>query len=316
MTGGKVMNQPLKYLILSLALILIISSIAYADEPKTDSLTNPYSWKKSLNAGLTLSQNSYSNNWTGGEAGNIAWVALANGTFEKQTSPIFNFRNTSNLQFGQTHQQDKVSKAWNRPQKTSDKIDLDNLGRFTLHIFIDPFVAFRFQSEFLDDSYSPLKRMINPILLTESAGIARMIFQKGKNQVITRLGFAFRQNLDRAIPATSADTLAKNTKLVTANDGGLESVTDAQYNLASNISYTGKLTIFKAVFFSKKNDFKGTPAANYWKAVDFNFENTIVASLTKLVAVNIYTQLLYDKEISLKGRFKETFGLGLTFKMI
>ncbi|HBC46706.1 MAG TPA: hypothetical protein DCZ43_06640, partial [candidate division Zixibacteria bacterium] len=219
-------------------------------------------------------------------------------------------------QFGQTHQQDKTTKHWNRPLKSSDKIDLDNLGRFTLHAFVDPFVAFRFQSQFLDASYDPMKRMINPILLTESAGIARMIYQKDKDQVLSRLGFAFRENLDRAIQGTAADILDKKTKLVSTNDGGIESVTDAQYKLASNISYTGKLTIFKAVFFSKKNDFKGTPAENYWKAIDVNWESTFAASLTKLITANLYTQVIYDKEISLKGRFKETFGLGLTFKLI
>jgi hypothetical protein len=299
---------------LSIAIFVILAlswSLAGAIDSAADS-ANTGAWKKTLDISLNMSQNSYSDNWIGGETGNIAWTALVNGTFEKQISPIFNFRNTSNLQFGQTHTQDKVTKVWNRPQKSTDKIDLDNLGRFTLHIFVDPFVAFRLQSQFLDDSYSPIKRTFNPILLTESAGIARMIYQKDKNQVLSRLGFAIRENIDKTI----ADTLSKNFKYKTSNDGGLESVTDVQYALHSNIGYTGKLTIFKALYFSRKNDFKGTPQANYWKTVDFNFESTIVASITKLIIVNFYTQLLYDKELSLKGRFKETLGLGLTYKLI
>jgi hypothetical protein len=234
------------------------------------------------------------------------------GSFEKQVSPKFNFRNTSNLQFGQIHSQDKLTKNWHRPTKSNDKIDLDNLGRFTLHSFVDPFVAFRFQSQFLDASYDPKKRMINPILLSESAGIARQLYTKDKDQLLTRLGFSIRQNLDRAI----SDSTTNNTKIKTASDGGLESVTDAQFKLATNISYTGKLTLFKAFYFSKKSDFKGTPAANYWKAVDVNFETTITASITKIISLNFYTQLLYDKEVSLKGRFKQTSGLGFVFKMI
>jgi hypothetical protein len=309
------MNRFLKKIILCVALLVLIPVVAFAVEAKVDSTTGPQPWKNALNIGLNLSQNSYSDNWAGGEAGNIAWVALANGTFEKQVSSKFNFRNTSNLQFGQTHQQDKTTKHWAKPLKSTDKIDLDNLGRFTLHTFVDPFVAFRFQSQFLDDSYQPLDRVINPILLTESAGIARMIYQKDKDQILSRLGFAFRQNLNRAIPGTPADTLAKNTKTLTTNDGGIESVTDAQYKLLSNVTYTGKLTLFKAVFNSKKNELKGLPNANYWKAVDVNWENTFAAAITKIIVVNLYTQLLYDKEIALGGRFKETFGLGLTYKM-
>jgi hypothetical protein len=288
------MQISLKQSILIIAVLAFGWSLARAIDPTTDS-TNTKAWKKTLDVGLNMSQNSYSDNWVGGEAGNISWTALANGTFEKQFSPIFNFRNTSNLQFGQTHTQDKVTKVWNRPQKSTDKIDLDNLGRFTLHAFVDPFAAFRLQTQFLDDSYSPIKRAFNPILLTESAGIARMIYQKDKNQVLSRLGFAIRENIDKTI----ADTLSKKFKYKNSNDGGLESVTDAQYAFGSNIGYTGKLTIFKALYFSKKNDFKGTPQANYWKAVDVNLENTVVASITKLIVVNFYTQLLYDKELSL-----------------
>jgi hypothetical protein len=310
------MNKFLIQSIFCAFILMILSVSALADGAKIDSITGSQPWKNSLNIGVNLSQNSYSDNWSGGEAGNIAWVILANGTFEKQVSSKFNFRNTSNLQFGQTHQQDKTTKHWAKPLKSTDKIDLDNLGRFTLHAFVDPFIAFRFQSQFLDDSYEPLKRAINPILLTESAGIARMIYQKDKDQVLSRLGFAFRQNLSRAIPGTPADTLAKNTKTVTTNDGGFESVTDAQYKLLSNVTYTGKLTLFKALYNSKKNVYKNTPAADYWKAIDVNWENTFAAAITKIITVNLYTQLLYDKEIALGGRFKETFGLGLTFKML
>lgn len=32
--------------------------------------------------------------------------------------------------------------------------------------------------------------------------------------------------------------------------------------------------------------------------------------------VNLYIQFLYDKEIDLGGRFKETMALGLTYKFI
>ncbi len=291
---------------------MCLAPLLDAQEAKPDTTPNPYAWKKTLTTSLNVSQNSYSDNWVGGEAGNINWVALVNGTFEKQVSPIFNFRNTSDLQFGQTHSQDMLTKHWNRPVKSTDKIDLDNLGRFTLHAFVDPFVAFRVQTQFLDASFTPKKRPFNPILLTESAGIARMVYQKDKDQLLTRLGLAVRENINRIV----SDTLTRKLKYDNSNDGGLESVTDAQFRIASNIGYTGKLTIYKAFFFSKKNEFKGTPQANYWKAVDVNLENTFVASITKVVAVTFYTQLLYDKQISLKGRFKETLGLGLTFKML
>ena len=299
------MRKPLYSIAVTLAVMLAIVSLASADP-----------WKNSLDLGLNLTQNSYSNNWTGGEAGSIAWVSLANGIFEKQVSPKFNFKNTSKLQFGQTHTQDEATKDWKKPIKSTDKIDIENVGRFTLQAWVDPYVAFRIESQFLDASYEPVKRLFNPILLTESAGIAKTIFAREKDLVSTRLGFSFRENIMRLIGPAAIDTINENLTTESSTDGGFESVTDAQYRLADNISYIGKLTLFKALFFSKADDFKGTPAEDYWKAVDVNLENGLSVAISKYISLNLYTQLLYDKQVDLAGRFKETFALGVTYKML
>ena len=42
---------------------------------------NAEGWKKSLDTDFTLTQNAYSDSWTGGEAGNISWVWNANGVY-------------------------------------------------------------------------------------------------------------------------------------------------------------------------------------------------------------------------------------------
>jgi hypothetical protein len=295
----------LKMAVLTAAIILMFGNSARS-EP----------WKNSVDLGLNLTQNSYSDNWAGGETGNISWVSLANGIFEKQYSPKFNFKNTSKLQFGQTHVQDVQSKDWQRPTKSTDKIDIENIGRLTLQAWVDPYVAFRIESQFLDASYEPFKRLFNPMLLTESAGIARTLHARDKDQFLTRLGFSFRENINRVIGPSAADTASETTSTETSTDGGIESVTDAQFKLAANIGYVGKLTLFKALFFSKEDDFAGTPAEDYWKAVDINLENGLSVAISKYVSLNLYTQLLYDKQVDLKGRFKETFALGLTYKMM
>ena len=299
------MRRPLFPLAIVLPIMLLAVSLATADP-----------WKNSLDLGLNLTQNSYSDNWTGGEAGSIAWVSLANGIFEKQVSPKFNFKNTSKLQFGQTHTQDEATKVWKKPVKSTDKIDIENVGRFTLQAWVDPYVAFRLESQFLDASYEPVKRLFNPILLTESAGIAKTIFARDKDLVSTRLGFSSRENTMRLLGPTAADTIDENLTTETSTDGGFESVTDTQYKIAENISYTGKLTLFKALFFSKADDFKGTVAEDYWKAVDVNLENGLSVAISKYISLNFYTQLLYDKQVDLGGRFKETFALGMTYKML
>lgn len=268
-------------------------------------------WSKSLVTDLTLTQNSYSDSWKGGEAGNVSWVWNANGVFEKQYTPKFDFRNTTKLSFGQTHIQNKETKNWEKPQKSTDLIDIENIGLFTLDAYVDPFVGLRFESQFLDASVPGINRYISPLKITESAGIARKFYAKEKDELFSRLGLAIRQIITKVV----TDTAMATTSTQSTNDGGIESVTDLKYTLSQTLRYTSKLSLYRALFYSKADDFKGTPKENFWKAIDVNWENSLSASVAKYVTVNLYTQLLYDKEIDKRGRLKETLSLGLTYTL-
>ncbi|HSG28427.1 MAG TPA: hypothetical protein VLA34_08095, partial [Candidatus Krumholzibacterium sp.] len=74
--------------------------------------------------------------------------------------------------------------------------------------------------------------------------------------------------------------------------------------------------VYQALIYSKKDDLAGTEMEDYWKAPDVNWENIFTANITKYLMVNLYIQLLYDKEVDLGGRFKQTMALGLTYKFI
>lgn len=268
-------------------------------------------WSRSLDLNFTMTQNSYSDSWTGGEAGSISWVSNANGVFENQVTPKFNFKNTTKLSFGQTHIQDKDTKQWARPVKSTDLIDIENIGKYTPGWLVDPYASVRLETEFYDGSYSKIKRYFSPAKLTESAGLARTITKTTENEINTRLGFALRQ----IFTSTIIDTLNKKTETKSTNDGGIESVTDMKLTLSKTLGFTSKLSLYKALFYSKSKELKGTPQENYWKMVDVNWENQLSAAVAKYVTVSLYAQLLYDKEISKRGRFKETLALGLTYKM-
>ncbi len=268
-------------------------------------------WKKRLDLGLTLTQNSYSDNWTGGEAGNISWLANANSDFEKQLSERLNSKTTFKFSFGQTHTQNKETKKWAKPEKSTDLIDIETVARFTLQTWVDPYLALRFESQFLDASVSQVKRYVNPKKLTESGGVSRQFYKTENDEVLSRLGLALRQIITEDI----ADTASRKTEISSTNDGGIESVTDVKLTLSDKVSYTSKLSLYKALFYSKSDELKGTAREDYWKEIDVNWENAVSVSVAKYVTVSLYTQLLYDKEISKKGRFKETLSLGLTYKL-
>jgi len=267
-------------------------------------------WKKFLVFDMTTTQTAYSDSWVGGEAGSFNWVANLNGQAKRQLSSKFDYRSTLKLSFGQTLTQDKDSKEWSKPNKSTDLIDWENLGRFTLGGFVDPYVAFRVESKFLDASVEAKKRYLNPILLTESAGLAKVLYEQSESQVLTRLGLAVRQTISRDIV-----DIAYNTETNAATDGGLESVTDVKWVVSERLSYTGKLTLFKAFLYSEKDTYAGTEFEDDWKAIDVNWENIVNTSITKIVSVNFYTQFLYDKQVSKKSRFKQTLGIGFVFKL-
>lgn len=288
------MNRRFRTILTTLVMILFIGSFASAE-----------GWEKSLDLDLTATQASYSDNWTGGEVGNFTWVSNANGTFNKQLKKWFLLKNKVKLSFGQTLTQNQDTKDWSKPIKSSDKIDLEAVGLFTVETFVEPYSSLRFESQFLDASDEANKQYIDPILLTLSGGVARQILKKDKDDILTRLGLAIRFHRDKMVDSTYS-----------YDDGGLESNTDIKLVLSDKMSYVGKLVVYKAFFFSKKDDFKGMEEEDYWKAIDINWENQIVASISKYVQVSFYTQLLYDKQISKKGRFKETLSLGLTYKLL
>jgi hypothetical protein len=287
-------------------LLVLVTGLLLARSSSADQ-----AWQKSMDLGLTLTQNSYSDNWTGGEAGNVTWVANANSIFEKQLSRKLNSRNTIALAFGQTHSQNHETKKWARPEKTTDLIDMESLARFTLKLWVDPYLAFRFESQFLDASVPRIPRYVNPKKLTESAGISRQFYKTEKDEILSRLGFALRQIVTQDI----VDTTLEKTETNSTNDGGVESVTDVKLTMSKKISYISKLSLYKAFFYSKSDELKGTPRENYWKQPDVNWENTLSLSVSKYVTVALYAQLLYDREISAKGRFKETLAIGLTYKL-
>ncbi len=323
------MSLKAKVLVLIFAfLVLIPVSQATAQD------TTATGWKTSLVFDMTANQTAYSDSWTGGEAGALSWVSNLNGSAEKQLSPSFNFTSRLKLSFGQTHTQQTDTlgnKYWEKPKKSTDLIDWENVGRLTKGWAVDPYFALRLESQFMDASVDSVKRYLTPLRLTESAGIARKLYAQDKDEIISRLGIAIRETFikglekiiveDTAISVDETDTTITVYQHyvrddTTLTDGGIEWVTDAKLTLHENIQYTGKLTLYKAFFFSEKDQVQGKIEEDYWRSIDVNWENILSAKITKLITVNFYLQLLYDKQVEARGRLKETLGVGFVYSLL
>lgn len=263
-------------------------------------------WKLDSDMSVTISQSAFSDNWSGTELSNITWVANSTSTAERQLMDWLQNKNTLKLAFGQTHNQKTgadAKKYWESPEKSTDKIDLESMLRFTMHSWVDPFVAGRFESQFMDLSQGNT-RIVNPMLFTETAGVIRSFIDE-ENQLLTaRLGAAFREKINRDVLTPTG----KETQ--TTVDGGLEMVSEYTQKLQVplNMDIRSRLQLYQALFNSKSDDLNED-----WKSLDMVWENIVSTKLFGMVSANLIFELRYDKEQVSELQWKETLGLGLGY---
>ncbi len=89
-----------------------------------------------------------------------------------------------------------------------------------------------------------------------------------------------------------------------------------------DLKYVTKLRVFQALFNSESDDLEQLAAdlgdpdlADTWKTADVAWEHTLSASVAKYIQVSLFAELLYDKEVDVRGRFREILGLGVSYKM-
>ncbi|MDD2636683.1 MAG: DUF3078 domain-containing protein [Bacteroidales bacterium] len=262
-------------------------------------------WKLDSNMSITLSQSAFSDNWAGTELSNITWVANSTTTAEKQLRSWLQNKNTLKLAFGQTHNQKTgadAKKYWESPEKTTDKIDLESMLRFTTNAWADPFLAGRFESQFMDLSQADT-RIVNPMLFTETAGVIRSFIDEEDQLLTARLGAAFRENIDRDVLTPTG----KETQ--TTVDGGLEMVSEYTQKVKTplEMDFRSRLQLYQALFNSKSDDWNDD-----WKSPDMVWENVLSTKLFGMVSANLILEIRYDKQHDNGLQWKEMIGLGLS----
>jgi hypothetical protein len=261
-------------------------------------------WKIDVNANLTTGLNTYSDNWTGGEAGSFTWASQFLGVAERQLSPKFDTKTTLKLQFGQTATQDKTSKDWSIPKKSTDLIDGEELMRWTLGAWADPFASVRGISEFVDQSDSLLTRYGNPLELTEALGASRTLKKSETIEWSSRLGAAVRQVINRS----NLDTATGVRKTDVTNDGGVEIDMDLKAsNKSKGAALLSSLRLYEALASSKED------SAGNWRYPHLKWENTLTLTFAKYLMLDLSAYAYYDRDINLNFRLKETLSAGLTY---
>ncbi len=267
-------------------------------------------WLFDIDANVTLTQNSYSESWIGSEKGAISWASKLNFVTEKQVATFFNHRNTLKLAFGQTKTQDEKHN-WSDFVKSTDLIDFETLQRFTLNGWVEPFVAVRLISQFVDEDDSTATHYVNPLDIFESFGISRSLITNNATKWNARLGGALNQRVARY----THDTTHTGGYTKNVNSAGLEFVTELKTKARQGLlDFSSLLTLFEALISTEADKSDGTSRENFWRYPDINWENILSVNLTKYIMINMTVQLLYDRELHANARIKEVLALGLTYK--
>jgi hypothetical protein len=252
---------------------------------------------------------------------------------------------------------DNGERAWDKPEKSTDLIDFETIFLFTLGWVVDPYASGRFESQWQDvtlittenDTTPGPSLFLNPLKFKESGGVARRFIQEEDRELISRVGFTFRQSYRRFYvdPRMSDETTSETT-----NDGGFEWITDYKTNvLQEKVAWTTKLTVYQPVFYSFSDRFDDVPedsllaaglpadVKDYPRAVDMSWENIFTSQITSYLSVNLYVMWLYDKydntvppvltadgllenpddvraAIRKGGQFKQTLSIGLTYRFL
>lgn len=293
------------------AAIALFSAYSFGQDSTSNA---PQKWKYSILTNLTLTLNHYSGNWAGDEVSAFSWGWQFDGSAQRALTPWFTSINNLKLKFGQTSLKEEKSsgkKEWESMKKSSDLIDFESVARFTLKGFIDPFVGARAVTQFAD-MRTERRIYLNPAVVTESFGAIKDILN---NKFVTwnaRIGGAVRQSIERNYQLP--DSLSPSGKVT--NDGGMEFVTNFKAVSKDNrLSYIAQIKVYEAIFSSIAEEMEGNNEEKYWRYPDVTWENTLGVTLTKYIMLNLYAQILYDKEIDSDVRFRETVGLALTYTL-
>ncbi|MBV6512144.1 MAG: DUF3078 domain-containing protein [Ignavibacteriales bacterium] len=271
--------------------IFILSTIMMTGQ---DSI--PPSWNYSAVTSLNINQVSLTN-WAQGGDNTFAWTVIGNFGAEYKGSQ-WSSRNSLKLAFGRTKQGESDFRT------NDNEFYLENLIAYNVGWKIDPFFSNTVRTSLTDgfDYKNPLAPRIagffDPGYITQSLGFA----YNPNGGFDTRLGVAFQEVFTNKFRNYSDDPLTTDKTEAFRFDTGLESVTNAKYNLDENLLLDSKLRLFTR--------FK---SLDVW---DIRWDNTITAKVSKYINVNLNVLLLYEKNISPKTQLKQALQLGITYAFI
>jgi hypothetical protein len=252
-------------------------------------------WRQSLVAGMTLTQVAFTD-WTQGGENALAYAALVEGkTIDNEPRSIWT--TSYRFAFGQTRLAEQGLR------KSDDMIDLMTVYTYKLDLYVNPYASATLKTQFakgftypVPDSSTQVSAFFDPAYLTQSAG-----FGYQPNKVFrTRFGAGMREVITDHFNRYADDPATKEIEK-TKVDGGLESVTNIDYQLDDNLLVTSQLELF--------DPFK------HMDQVVVRSITTVTGKINKYMTALFSVQLINERQNSPKTQVKENIALGLSYTL-
>lgn len=293
-------------------LCLMAAGTSYAQEPSKEDqerekalrdraaslkqdTTKPFGWTHQVVTGLNLTQVSFKD-WAQGGQNALAYTLWLNGN-STQDMEKTNWSTSYRFAFGQTRLSDQGLK------KTDDEIFLESLLIYKLWTYVNPYASVTLRTQFAKGFEYPqgtevaVSRFFDPAYLTQSIGAA----YKPIPEVVTRLGVGVREVLTSQFRQYADDPATPDTEKVKVS-GGIESVTNVEWNFAENMQLKSDLALFAP-----------------FKTMDeiiVRSDNSISAKVNKYVTVSFNVQLINDVTTTRRTQIKQVLALGLSYTLL
>lgn len=273
-------------------LILFSFTTLFAQTP--DSLKNK--WIPSLVTGLGLNQVAFTN-WVKGGENSIAWTLFGDFKLNRE-SDTWSFKNQIKAAYGRAKIGSDVYKT------TDNDFYMEDVAIYNVGWAVSPFFSNSIRTQVAKGydykvAGSPnISDFFDPGYITQTIGFT---YDKYPS-VITRLGLAFQEVITNKFTQYSDDPETLNEIEKFKFETGIESVTDVNLTLDTNLLYTSKLRLFSRF-----------ESLDVW---DVRWDNTITAKVNSWLNVNFTYLAVYEKAQSPFTQTKQTLQIGIVYTLL
>ena len=245
--------------------------------------------------GLNASQVSFTN-WSQGGENSVTWSVFGDFSvkFVEDSLLVYNHLNAV---YGKTKTGEAIFKT------NSNEIFLETVFLYRMGWQIDPYFSNTIRSvitkgyDYSKDEPIQISDFFDPGYVTQSLG-----FSYNKISGFTsRLGIALQEVFTNKYRSYSDKQDTKTKVEAFKFETGMESVTEAKFDIMENITYSSRLRLFTRF-----------EHIDVW---DVRWDNTLRAKINSIFNVNLTTLLVYEKSQSVKTQFREALQLGVSFNI-